>query len=209
MIGAVQRALWLEGARSSSDREPGLGPPHGAGRLERRGPGGGVRPKSSATAATGRSRGWCVTVRRRSKDRPVRCADAAVMQYGIAADRVTSEGRMDSAMSGRYRNEGPAGRVWTPRPPPARRGWNGTASGMLAGALEALGVDQRALGQNPSGDNGLDELLAARASRSVRTSRTWRRSPSCELHGSGVVALLGPLRLDPPLRGSASFQPRG
>jgi len=96
-----------------------------------------------------------------------RSAEAVRNCGGSGDDR----GRMDSAVSVRCRNGDPTARVWTPRPPPTRTGWNGAAFGMLAVALEALGTDRRALGRNPSGGNGLDGSLAARALGSVRTSR--------------------------------------
>ena len=68
-----------------------------------------ARGNATATAAIGRSSGFCGTVRGRSEDRPARRTGAAAMQYGITADRVTSEGRMGSAVSRRCRNGGPAG----------------------------------------------------------------------------------------------------
>ena len=87
-------------------------------------------------------------------------------------DRVTGEGRIDSAVNGRCENGNAAGRVLTSRKPATRRRWSGAASGMLAAALEAVGAIQGVLGRNPSGGNGLDGRLAARALRSGRTSRT-------------------------------------
>ncbi len=157
----------------------GLGFPTETGRLEGRRLGGGAQPTPRATAATGRSSGRCGTVRRRSEDRPARWAGAAGMQYGIAADRVTNEDRMDSAVSVRCRNGGPTGRVLASRPSATRRRWNGAASGMLAAALEALGADQPAPCQNPSGGNGLDGPRAARALRSGRTLR--QIPPTCRI----------------------------
>ena len=74
-------------------------------------------------------------------------------------------------VSGRCRTGDPPGRELASRPPAARRCWNGAASGMLAGALEAMDTDQCVLGRNPSRGNGLDGLLAPRALRSVRTAR--------------------------------------
>ena len=148
----------------------GLGLSKRIGRLEGRGSGGGARTKPRAIAATGRSSGCCGTVRWRSEDRPARCADAAGMQYGIAVDRVTSEGRTDSAVNGRCGNGGSAERVLTSRTPATRRRWDGAASGMLAAVLEAFGADQRAFGPNPIGGNGLDGQLADLALRSGRVS---------------------------------------
>ena len=100
--------------------------------------------------------------------RSARCLDAPGMRYGFTVVRVTSEGRMGSVASGRGRTWGPAGRTLTPG---TRMRWNGAASGMLAAAREALEADQRALGRNPSEDNGLNGPLAARAPRSARTAR--------------------------------------
>jgi len=93
------------------------------------------------------------------------------MQYGIAADWVTSEGQDGLRSECTMPKWGPAGRAMTLGTPEARRCWNGAASGMLAVAHEALGAERRALGRNPSGGNGLDGPSAARALRSVRTAR--------------------------------------
>ena len=87
-------------------------------------------------------------------------------------DRVTSEGRVGSAVNGLRVNGTAAGRVSTLRTPGTRRRWIRAASGMLAAALEAVGAAQRSFGRNPSGGNRLDGQLAARALGSGRTSRT-------------------------------------
>ena len=107
-----------------------------------------------------------------TKQRPAgsvrgRSGDAVRYRGGPGDEREQDGLHGEWAMSDR----GPAGRGWTSRPPAARRRWNGAASGMLAGALEAMDTDQCALGRNPSGDNGMEGLLATRALRSVRTAR--------------------------------------
>lgn len=93
------------------------------------------------------------------------------MQYGIAVDRVTNEGRIDFAVNRRRGNGEPAGRVLTSRTPAVRMHWNRAASGMLAGALEAPGTVQVADRRKPSEGSGLHEHLAPRALHSGRTSR--------------------------------------
>ena len=149
----------------------GLGLPTGFGGLEGRGPGSGTRPKPPAIGGYRKNKRvlwYCAPVTRRPAGSVHGHSRNAVRNRGGAGDERGQDGlRSEWAMPER----GPAGRVMTPRTPATRRRWNGAASGMLAVALEALGADQRALGRNPSGGNGLDGSLAARALGSVRTSR--------------------------------------
>lgn len=121
------------------------------------------------------------------------------MQYGIAVNWVTNEGRIDSAVNRRCGNEEPAGRVLTPRTPATRMHWNRAASGMLAGVLEAPGTVQVAVRRKPSEGSSLHEHVAPRALRSGRTSRValflgvpnHAGEPAVDYHGATKPMYLG------------------